>query len=114
MSGSNSSRANPRLSQDPEAMLRKMLANDNGVDDVPVAKHKRYAKRRLRRKKSVGYDCFSDYPDEATRSHLLPPRERIEAIPEIDLEAERAKRASQAPPPMPPSPQPARILNKKR
>lgn len=110
----NRSGASFRPSQEPEAMLRKMLANDNGAEEMPQANHKKYAKRALRRRKSNGYDGVSDYPDEATRSHLLPPRERIEAIPEIDLVAERVKRASQAPPPMPREPQPPRVLNKKK
>lgn len=103
-----------RPSRDPEAMLRKMLESDQQSEAVPQAKHKRYAKRAQRRRKSTGYDNFSDYPEEATRSHLLPPRERIDAIPEINLAQERERRASQAPPPMPAAAQPPRILNRKK
>lgn len=83
---------NARPSQSPEALLRKMLTRDDAEKAVPLAKHKRFARRKIRRRKSTGHDRFTDYPESKnTTSHKLPPRERIDAIPEIDLVAARKK-----------------------
>lgn len=72
----------------PEDLLRQMLQERKQPLSLPPARHKRFARRAMRRKKSAQWNAAhvraSQAPEPPTQSHLIPV-DRVQSMPRADL-----------------------------
>ncbi len=75
--------------QDAERLLREMLMMGEHPLSIPPARHKRFARRAMRRKKSAQWTAAHQRASipPVTQSHRIP-LERIQSLPQADLPAE--------------------------
>lgn len=76
------------INRPPEEILRALLKQGRQPVSIPPARHKRFARRAMRRKKSAEWRAAhhnaSLEPGPPTQTHRVPLK-RIESLPEVDL-----------------------------